>query len=240
MDVDDVQGLVDHDLAPGLQTLELDVGADADPHLAAGGVDVGGLVLGLGHEDAEAGRRLGEPVDLGLQGRRSGRGPRATSRRGVRCWLRSYARRSGRRPAAAPAWRCRAGGRPCAPASRSSSFDAAVPASTHGRRDGRSMVIEHLLDAKPYPRSASRTGVILAIRAGGRPTLAGPGPRRRGPAVGRRSGSRCGRPSRAGGVRPVPRRASRGPATRVASGSVNPLWTRSVSTVRASWVVVAT
>ncbi len=56
------------ELATGFQAVQVDVGAHAHPHLATGGVDVGGLVRCLGHEDAEARGRLSEPVHLGLEG----------------------------------------------------------------------------------------------------------------------------------------------------------------------------
>ena len=52
---------------PGAQVVDVDVGADGDPQLAAAGEDVDRAVLVGAEEDAEAGRRLGEPVDLLLQ-----------------------------------------------------------------------------------------------------------------------------------------------------------------------------
>jgi hypothetical protein len=65
---DDVEGLVEHDLLAALQLLGVDVGADVDPQLAAAGEDVDGPVV-VGREvGPEAGRRLGEPVDLLLEG----------------------------------------------------------------------------------------------------------------------------------------------------------------------------
>ena len=42
-------------------------GLDVDAQLAAAGEDVDGVVLVAGQEGAEAGRRLGEPVDLLLE-----------------------------------------------------------------------------------------------------------------------------------------------------------------------------
>ena len=53
---------------PRTQVVELDAGADGDPQLAAAGEDVDGVVLVAAEEDAEAGRRLGQPVDLLLEG----------------------------------------------------------------------------------------------------------------------------------------------------------------------------
>ena len=59
--------LVEHELLALAQPLELDLGAHGHPHLAAGGHDVGGAVVVRGEVDAEAGRRLGQPVDLFLE-----------------------------------------------------------------------------------------------------------------------------------------------------------------------------
>ena len=64
---DDVERLVEHDLLALDQGVELDGGADVDAQLAAAGEDVDGVVLVALDEGAEAGRRLGEPVDLLLQ-----------------------------------------------------------------------------------------------------------------------------------------------------------------------------
>ena len=52
---------------PRTQVVELDAGAHGDPQLAAAGEDVDGAVVVAGEEDAEAGRRLGQPVDLFLE-----------------------------------------------------------------------------------------------------------------------------------------------------------------------------
>ncbi len=65
---DDVHRLVEHDLLATLQLLDLDVRRNHDAQLAALREDVDRAVfLGL-EKDAEAGRRLRQPVDLGLQG----------------------------------------------------------------------------------------------------------------------------------------------------------------------------
>ena len=53
---------------PRTQLVEVDAGADGHPQLAAAGEDVDGPVVVAREEDAEAGRRLGQPVDLLLQG----------------------------------------------------------------------------------------------------------------------------------------------------------------------------
>ncbi len=65
---DDVHGLVEHDLLAVLQRVDLDLGRHRDAQLAAGGEDVHGAVLEGLQEDAVAARRLGEPVDLLLEG----------------------------------------------------------------------------------------------------------------------------------------------------------------------------
>ena len=52
---------------PLLQLVEVDRGADVDAQLAAAGEDVDRVVLVALQEGAEAGRRLGEPVDLLLE-----------------------------------------------------------------------------------------------------------------------------------------------------------------------------
>ena len=64
---DDVEGLVEHDLLAALEILDLDGRADVDAELAAAGEDVDGVVVVGAEERAEAGRRLGQPVDLFLQ-----------------------------------------------------------------------------------------------------------------------------------------------------------------------------
>jgi hypothetical protein len=65
---DDVERLVQHHFLAGPQRVELNGRADAHPHLAAAGEHVGRAVLAGAEEHAEAGGRLGEPVDLLLQG----------------------------------------------------------------------------------------------------------------------------------------------------------------------------
>jgi hypothetical protein len=64
----DVEGFVEHDLAPRRQVAGIDRGRDGDPHLATAGEDVDrGVVVGL--EDQAVGRwRLGQAVDLALEG----------------------------------------------------------------------------------------------------------------------------------------------------------------------------
>ena len=52
---------------PRAQVVELDLGADVDAQLAAAGEDVDGAVVVALEEDAEAGRRLRQPVDLLLE-----------------------------------------------------------------------------------------------------------------------------------------------------------------------------
>jgi hypothetical protein len=64
----DVERLVEHDLLAGLELFKVHVGADVDPHLAAAGEDVRGVLVARLEEHAEAGRRLGQPVDLFFQG----------------------------------------------------------------------------------------------------------------------------------------------------------------------------
>ena len=106
--VDDVHRLVDHHLLARGERFDVDVGTDADAHLAPGGVDVGGVILLRLQEDAEAGRRLGEPVDFALQ--RHDLVARLAQRRGEplvvgggRAGVRPERRRADVR-----AWRCRA------------------------------------------------------------------------------------------------------------------------------------
>ena len=65
---DDVHRLVEHDLAAGHELALLEGGAHGDVHLAAAREDVGGAVVEGLDDDAVGGRRLGQPVDLGLQG----------------------------------------------------------------------------------------------------------------------------------------------------------------------------
>ncbi len=65
---DDVEGLVEHDLLALGQVVEVDGGADVDAQLATAGEHVDGVVLVALEEGAEAGRRLGQPVDLLLEG----------------------------------------------------------------------------------------------------------------------------------------------------------------------------
>ena len=67
-DLHDVHRLVDHHLLAGRQCFKINIGAHTDPHLAAGGVDVRGVVLMPGKENREGSRRLRQPVDLALQG----------------------------------------------------------------------------------------------------------------------------------------------------------------------------
>ncbi|CAM5292146.1 hypothetical protein SGRI78S_00358 [Streptomyces griseus subsp. griseus] len=66
--LDHVERFVEHDLLATPEVVELDTGADVHPELAAPGEDVAGAVLVGLKEDAEAGRRLREPVDLLLEG----------------------------------------------------------------------------------------------------------------------------------------------------------------------------
>ncbi len=64
----DIEGLVEHDLAAGGQLARVDRGRDCDPHLATTGEDVdGGIVVGL-DDQAVGRRRLGQPVNLTLEG----------------------------------------------------------------------------------------------------------------------------------------------------------------------------
>ena len=63
----DVEGLVEHDLLATHEGVEVDGRADVDAQLAAAGEHVDGVVLVAREERAEAGRRLGEPVDLLLE-----------------------------------------------------------------------------------------------------------------------------------------------------------------------------
>jgi len=66
--LDHVERFVEHQFLAAPELFEVDAGADVHPELAAPGEDVGGAVLVGLQEDAEAGRRLGEPVDLFLEG----------------------------------------------------------------------------------------------------------------------------------------------------------------------------
>ena len=52
---------------PRCKCVEVDAGADVDAQLAAAGEDVDRVVVVAGQEGAEAGRRLGQPVDLLLE-----------------------------------------------------------------------------------------------------------------------------------------------------------------------------
>ena len=63
----DVERLVEHDLLATAQRLGLDARAHRDPQLAATGEHVDRAVVVRGEEDAETGRRLGQPVDLFLE-----------------------------------------------------------------------------------------------------------------------------------------------------------------------------
>src|SRR5690606_15888901 len=64
----DVERLVEHDLLATLEGLHVDRGADVDAQLAPPGEDLHRAVVPRIEEDAESGRRLGQPVDLLLQG----------------------------------------------------------------------------------------------------------------------------------------------------------------------------
>jgi len=65
---DHVQRLVEHDLLAAAQPVGLDVRRDGHPQLAATGEDVDRAVLVRLQEHAVAAGRLGEPVDLLLEG----------------------------------------------------------------------------------------------------------------------------------------------------------------------------
>ncbi len=65
---DHVERFVEHDLLAAPEVVDLDAWADVHPQFAAACEDVGGAVLVGLQEDAEAGRRLGEAVDLFLEG----------------------------------------------------------------------------------------------------------------------------------------------------------------------------
>ena len=64
---DDVERLVEHDFLARAQLAELHVRGDVHPHLAAAGEHVARVVLVRVQEDAEPGRRLGQPVHFFLQ-----------------------------------------------------------------------------------------------------------------------------------------------------------------------------
>ncbi len=64
---DDVERLVEHDLLPAAQAVDLDRGAHRDAELAAAGEHVDRAVVVRGQEHAVAGRRLGQPLDLLLE-----------------------------------------------------------------------------------------------------------------------------------------------------------------------------
>ena len=65
---DDVEALVEHDLLAALELLDVDVGVEGDPHLAAARQHVDRAVVVLADDDAVGRRRLGELVDLVAQG----------------------------------------------------------------------------------------------------------------------------------------------------------------------------
>lgn len=65
--LDHVERFVEHDFLASPEAFELDAGADVHPELAAPGEDVTGVVLVGLQEDTEAGRWLGQPVDLLLE-----------------------------------------------------------------------------------------------------------------------------------------------------------------------------
>jgi hypothetical protein len=64
---DDVERLVQDYFLARAQLAELDVRRDVHAHLAAAGEHVGRVVLACVQEDAEPGRRLGQPVHFFLQ-----------------------------------------------------------------------------------------------------------------------------------------------------------------------------
>ena len=64
---DDVEALVEHDLAPPVEPVEVDLGVRRHLHLAAARQDVDGAVVVLADDDAVRRRRLGELVDLVAQ-----------------------------------------------------------------------------------------------------------------------------------------------------------------------------
>jgi hypothetical protein len=61
---DHVQRLVEHDLLPPLERVEIDFGTQRHPHLPAAGQHVDRAVVVATHDDAVRGRRLRELVDL--------------------------------------------------------------------------------------------------------------------------------------------------------------------------------
>ena len=63
----DVEGLVEHDLLATDEVLDVDARADVDAQLAAAGEHVDRVVVVALEERAEAGGRLGQPVDLLLE-----------------------------------------------------------------------------------------------------------------------------------------------------------------------------
>ena len=65
--LDDGQRLVEPDRLALLEALDVDVGRAGQPHLAAGGEDVDGVVVLGGEQDAVPAGRLAEPVDLFAQ-----------------------------------------------------------------------------------------------------------------------------------------------------------------------------
>ncbi len=65
--VDDVERVVEQDLLPALELLDLERRRHRHAQLAAAGEDVDRAVLVCGQEDAVAAGRLGEPVNLFLE-----------------------------------------------------------------------------------------------------------------------------------------------------------------------------
>ncbi|MEY9211295.1 hypothetical protein ABH917_000741 [Thermobifida halotolerans] len=66
--LDDVERLVQHHLLARPEVVDVDRRAHVHPHLATVGEDLDGLVVTCAQEDPESGRRLGESVDLLLEG----------------------------------------------------------------------------------------------------------------------------------------------------------------------------
>ena len=64
----DVEALVEHDLGAALERVVVDLGVEADAHLAAAGEHVDGAVVVLADDHAVGRRRLAELVDLVAQG----------------------------------------------------------------------------------------------------------------------------------------------------------------------------
>ena len=128
---------------------------------------------GLGHEDAEAGRRLGEPVDLGLQRDDliAGLAQRCGEAFVVGCGRPRIGARVGQ-PPFQHGDVVRVGGRALP-----------HPLELFAQQRQRRLTVVGTVGRchrtpprrKTLPALPSRTGVILAIRAGGRPTLAAAG-----------------------------------------------------------------